>query len=377
VDATVGVTDQVEKMHHTIQLAHPPLGTSRAGQTSGLTGFVYRRIRGTTRLIGQGLDAGMNSVTALMPRSGAGTESLPGRDAVISAINGVCGDHLARTDNPLAVKMSLYFQGLSFDIDKPDATAGPGWKTAFTGKILLFVHGLCLNESHWNRNGIAHGERLAERLGYTPVFLRYNTGLPVSDNGKALAGMLEELQRVWPQPVSDLVIVGHSMGGLVARSASYHGKLLSHDWLRRLRSLVFMGTPHHGAPLERGGNWLDRAMDLSPYAAPFTRFGRMRSAGITDLRHGNVSDEAQTLVPLPEDIECYAVAATLAARRGPLHEHLIGDGLVPVNSALGRGKAPLPPLLIPDEHQWVGFNMGHLELLGNARVYEQLYSWLN
>jgi pimeloyl-ACP methyl ester carboxylesterase len=239
------------------------------------------------------------------------------------------------------------------------------------------VHGLCLNEGHWTRDGINHGEALALKLGYTPLYLRYNTGLPVADNGMALAGMLENLLRDCPQFLTELVIVGHSMGGLVARSASHHGKLAGYDWLRQLRSLVFIGTPHHGAPLERSGNWLNKAMDMSPYAAPFTRFAKMRSAGITDLRHGSIADEKQGFVPLPVDVECYVIAATLAGRQSSIHESLIGDGLVPVNSALGRSKHTERSLLFPEDHQWVGYDMGHIELLGSARVYEQLYSWLN
>src|SRR4029453_1583503 len=89
-----------------------------------------------------------------------------------------------------------------------------------------------------------------------------------------------------------------SMGGLVARSASYHGRLARHDWLRSLRRLIFLGTPHHGAPLERGGHRLDYVMELSPYVAPFTRLGKARSAGITDLRYGNITMDEHEFVPL-------------------------------------------------------------------------------
>jgi len=373
MDATLGVTDLVEKMHHTIQLGHPPLGASRASNTSGLTGFVYRSIRGTTRLVGHGLDAGMAPVTALLPEG----ESAVTRDAFVSVINGVYGDHLVQTDNPLAIKMGLYHRGLLLNLEKQDIGPGIAGQAAQTGKVLIFVHGLCLNEGHWTHDGVNHGEALALKLGYTPLYLRYNTGLPVADNGMALAAMLENFLRSWPHCLTELVVVGHSMGGLVARSASHHGKLADHDWLRQLRSLVFIGTPHHGAPLERSGNWLANAMGLSPYAVPFTGFARMRSAGITDLRHGSITNKKQDCVPLPTDVECYAVAATLADKRSQIHESLIGDGLVPVDSALGLNKDPKRTLLIPEDHQWVGYDMGHIGLLGSTRVYEQLYSWLS
>ncbi len=181
--------------------------------------------------------------------------------------------------------MCFRYQGKQLNPEQPEALTGA------SGKVLLFVHGLCLNDGHWTRDGINHGEALAIELGYTPLYLRYNTGLPIAANGRELAAMLETLLHDWPCPVSELAIVGHSMGGLVARSACHHGGQAGHDWMAYLNQLVFIGTPHQGAPLERGGNWLDYAMDLSPYTTPFTRFARKRSAGITDLRHGNITDD--------------------------------------------------------------------------------------
>jgi len=366
VDATVGVTDLVEKMHHTIQLAHPPLGASRAGRTNGLTGFVYRSIRGTTRLLGHGLDAGMAPVIALLPE----TESNARRDALIAAINGVYGDHLVETNNPLAAKMSFRYQGIELDPQQADAVPDAN------GKILLFIHGLCLNDEHWTRDGVNHGEILARELGYTPLYLRYNTGLPIASNGRELAARLEDLLCNWPGDTCELAIAGHSMGGLVARSACHYGRQAGHNWLQHLGKLVFIGTPHHGAPLERGGNWVNFAMGLSPYAAPFTRVAKRRSAGISDLRHGSVVDEAPEFVPLPTDVECYAMAATLAKKPSRIHERLIGDGLVPVDSALGRSRNPATTLKIPDNCQWLGFETGHIEMLGRTELYKQLHDWL-
>ena len=330
VDATVGVTDVVEKMHHTIQLRHPPFGVSRGGTTGGLTGFVYRRIRGTTRLIGKGLDAGISPLVRRLPENSPGEK----RDRVVSVINGVYGDHLVDTGNPLAIQMSLRHRGEMLSLNHPDVLP------AASGKILLWVHGLCLNEGHWTRKGVNSGEMLATDLGYTSLYLRYNTGLSIATNGQELAGMLERVLKNWPVAVNEIVIAGHSMGGLLARSACHYGGLASHGWLQKLRKLVFIGTPHQGAPLERGGHWVDFAMDLSPYTAPFTQLGKKRSAGITDLRHGSVTHQNQKFVALPENIDCYAMAASLAKKPGRLNERLVGDGLVPVDSAFGRSGDP-------------------------------------
>ena len=366
VEATVGVTDVVEKIHHTIQLGHAPLGVSRAEKTSGLTGFVYRSIRGTTKLLGQGFDAGMAPIMALLPETASNTT----RDAVAAVINGIYGDHLVETDNPIATKMSFRYQGKPLDPELPDAV--PDAK----GKVLLFVHGLCLNDEHWTRDGINRGEALAADLGYTPLYLRYNTGLPIAANGRELAVMLEGLLSNWPHPVSELTIAGHSMGGLVARSACHHGSESDHDWVQHHQRLICIGSPHHGAPLERGGNWVNYAMDLSPYTTPFTRIARKRSAGINDLRHGSITDRLQDFVPLPTGVECYVMAGTLAKKNSRIHERLIGDGLVPVDSALGRSRDPVRTFEIPESHQWLGFETGHMELLGCPQVYTQLRDWL-
>ena len=80
--------------------------------------------------------------------------------------------------------------------------------------------------------------------------------------------------------------------------------------------------------------------------------------------------------PLPDDVECYALAATLGKRRGLVADRLIGDGLVPLDSALGRHPDAGRTLAIPKSRQWIGYEMGHLDLLGRPEVYSQLEQWL-
>jgi pimeloyl-ACP methyl ester carboxylesterase len=366
-DATLGITTLVEKMHHTIQLVHPPLGASRAESTRGLTGLIYRSIRGTTRVIGKGLDAGLAPMAALLPAG----ESTTSRNAWVSAINGVYGDHLERTANPLAIEMSFLHGGDFMDPERPGDVVQDA-----SGKVLLAIHGLCLNEQHWSRDGHHRIANVAEATGHTLVQLRYNSGRSIDTNGRSLAVMLEALLERWPVPVTQLVIVGHSMGGLVARSAIHHGTAAGHSWRGLLRKLFSLGTPHHGAPLERGGNRLDYVMELSPYVAPFTSLGKARSAGITNLRYGSITDVEHEFVPLPDDVECYALAATLGKRRSVLAERLVGDGLVPLDSALGKHSDRSRTLALPKERQWIGYEMGHLELLGRPEVYSQLEKWL-
>jgi len=371
VDATEAIAEVVETMHRTIQLRPGPLGVAATDRPSGITGLVYRCVRGGIRLVGRAIDAGLAPVPALLPEG----ESSPAIDAYRSAVNGVYGDYLLRTGNPLAIEMSLRHRGRTLDIRDPSSLFEQHDDLTRASKLLVLVHGLCMNDRQWKRDGHDHGAALADQLGYLPLYLRYNSGLNIASNGRMLAEMLETLIGNWATPVEELVIIGHSMGGLVARSACHHGRSAVHVWPKYLRKLVFLGTPHHGAPLERGGHGLDLAMDLSPYSIPITRLSKARSAGINDLSHGTIS-EAETTVPLPSGVKCYAAGAVRAAKRGLLSDRLIGDGLVPLDSALGHHRDTARTLAIPKDRQWIGYRMGHRDLLNHPEVYSQLRAWL-
>jgi pimeloyl-ACP methyl ester carboxylesterase len=193
----------------------------------------------------------------------------------------------------------------------------------------------------------------------------------------------------WPVPLEEFALVTHSMGGLVARSACHYGTLAAHAWPQRLGSLVFLGTPHHGAPMERGGNWIDTLLEISPYTAPFARLGKIRSAGITDLRYGNLADEdwhgrdrfargdRRRFVPLPDGVRCFAIGATAVAKPRRVHRALPGDGLVPLASALGTHDNPALDLAIPKSRQWIAHDCGHLDLLDRPDVYRRIRRWLD
>ncbi len=380
-DAVIGVIGVVETMHGAI-LRRTSLFPSPSGErTGGLTGLVYQAVRGGTHLAGAGADAAL----ALLDPILAFENPAPGWEGARAALNGVLGDHLAGTANPLAIPMCLRVGGQPLQLQKDSLRD----LVPLTGRLVVLVHGLCLNGRHWNHGGHDHGAALARDLGYTPVYLHYNTGLHISANGRAFAQLLQALAAEWPVPIEELVIIGHSMGGLVARSACHYAAAEGHDWTRHLSTLIFLGTPHHGAPMERGGQWLHLLFNWSPYTAPFAKLGRIRSAGITDLRYGNLLDsdwedrdrfehigDTRQAVPLPEGVRCFAMAAVTGNGASGLRDRLLGDGLVPLQSALGEHEDPSHTLFIPRGRQWVGRAMNHFDLLGRQEVYGQIRLWL-
>jgi len=358
-EATLGVTELVEAVHRTISAAPGPLGTSPAGPTTGLTGVVYGNVRGATRLARSGVDAALATFAPVLGE----LKPSPRRDAILAALNGVLGDYLEESGNPLAIPMHLRRNGQALE---PGVPALSSAFPRIPEKLVLLVHGLCVNDDRWNREGHDHGVALERDLGLTPVYLRYSSGRHVSTNGRELSRLLETFLASGPVPPPELTIVAHSMGGLVTRSALHAATQAGHSWPRSLRSVVFLGTPHHGSPLERGGNLVQAAMGVSPYSLPFARLGKIRSAGITDLRHGNLLDEdwegddrfahrGDTRHPLPltPGIAWYAIAATTT--EGPAHpgRRLAGDGLVPVESALGHHVDPERTLLFPPSRTWI------------------------
>ena len=380
IEATRSVTALVEAMHLNIASGPSLLGRPLAGVAALLTGIVYGGIRGVTQLVGAGIDVALAQLAPLLGKSTPGQE----REAVLAVLNGVLGDYLEETGNPLAIQMRFRHGGHPLSLD------GAALRETFpqaTGKLLVLVHGSSMNDGQWNRQGHDHGSALAREQGFTPVYLHYNSGLHISSNGRALANLLERLAAGWPAPLDEIVIVAHSMGGLLARSACHSAEGAGHVWRRKLTRLVCLGSPHHGAALERGGSWVDLLLGISRYSAPLARLGQIRSAGVTDLRFGNVLDahwegrdrfahggDRRTPLPLPDGVACYAVAASTGASAPVAGGKLPGDGIVSVESALGRNRDPALTLAFAE--QWISFGTGHLDLLSKRAVYEKIASWL-
>ncbi|WP_211232936.1 lipase family alpha/beta hydrolase [Solirubrobacter soli] len=276
-------------------------------------------------------------------------------ETAVAALNGLYGDRLEAEGSPLAIPMQGRRVG---EVDTPH--------------LVVFVHGLGETEYAWGSPN--YGDMLDDA---TPVFVRYNTGRHISENGASLDALMTELVR--ERGVERITLIGHSMGGLVARSACHRGS----DWTRRVRHVITLGTPHDGAPLEQAVHALSAALHLAPETRPFARFLRRRSAGIRDLRRGSLVDsdwrdqdpdalraKALTEVPLLAGATHCFVSATIT--RSPTHPvgRLLGDMLVLAPSAAGRRVG-----FLEDD----GFAVGgthHLALLNHPAVAEQLRAWL-
>jgi pimeloyl-ACP methyl ester carboxylesterase len=353
----------------------------------GVSQAVYDGVRGALRAASR---AGAHLVAQRADDTAPPLTATPRGSFAAGALNGMWGNHLADREHGLAVEMGFRRRGadVALTVDGlaaayPDATS----------RLVVFVHGLCGDDQCWRlfplrgREGRrTYGERLQDELSFTPLELRYNTGRRISDNGRALAALLEDVVAHWPTAVEELVIVGHSMGGLVSRSACHYGELGGHRWTDAVRHVFCLGSPHLGADLEKGANALSWALGRLPETRAIANVLNARSVGIKDLRFGSCAEEDWsdcdpdeflrdrcTEVPFLPEAHYYFVGATLSP--GPLGSAL-GDLLVRMPSASGRGsgKGRRIPFEVDNGHELEGLN--HFDLLNHPAVYEQLRTWI-
>lgn len=327
------------------------------------------------------------------PRAAAGAlarrpapKALPAGDSLrgsllLAALNGAIGDALHESGSELALAMTARRGGEEF---------APATVEGATGKLAVFVHGLCETDDAWRlfaAAGDSYAERLERELGYTSIFVRYNTGLHISNNGRGLSDLLEAIAADWPTPVEEIVLVGHSMGGLVARSACHLGHAEGREWTRPLRHVFCLGSPHLGAPLEKAANVASWALARLPETRAFAGVLNRRSVGIKDLRFGSCAeadwcdcdpdeflrDRCQD-VPFVESATYYFVGATLAQSKDGALASLVGDLLVRYPSASGNGRRRRIRFEIENGFHLAGAT--HFHLLGHPAVYEQLRKWL-
>ncbi|MEL7020988.1 MAG: alpha/beta hydrolase [Bacteroidota bacterium] len=381
-DAVIHTTNLVEDAHR--QIVHPPLLPSTFVQKliTKIAGISYNGVRWGTHAVSKQIEKGLEHFDIESDIA----HSTPQHRAVHAALNGVIGDYLKASNNPLQIQLHFRHKGDVVSIDK--AAIAQSYPS-INGKILLLIHGSCMNDLLWTREGHDHGIALAEALGFTPIYVCYNSGLHISNNGRMLTRAIQELIGHWPVPVEELTILAHSMGGLVTRSAVYYADVEQLTWSSYLKKIFFLGTPHHGAPLEQAGSYIDHILTTIPYTRPFARLAKIRSAGVTDLRYGNITDadwkdydrfqlygDQRVVVPLPSTVSCYSIAAITAATATSTAAQLVGDGLVGVDSALGKHTDQDRDLQFDVERTWLAYEHNHLDLLSSGKVYEQLKRWI-
>jgi PGAP1-like protein len=390
-----GSTTRVAELHQGIAdrafgALGRPAAPARAAHDS-IAGLAYAGVR-----VALGAGARLAGAAAALAANGTSVDDAPSGRTALAILNGAHGDLVARAAPALAVAMTVRVAGRAVPLEPaalrdafPDAT----------GRIAVFAHGLTENEGAWayraerhhGSPGVTYGTLLRRDLGLTPVTLRFNTGLHISDNGRSLAALLDAVVEAWPVPVQDVVLIGHSMGGLVARSALHQaggGTPDARPWTRLVRDTITLGSPHLGAPLERGVHALTYTLARLPETRPLAALLGLRSVGIKDLRRGTLVEAdwtgrdldaagrpAHTHVPLHDGARHFVVLATLTRDpAGPLAE-LVGDLLVPPRSATGE-TGDADRLAFPPDHVHRVGGLHHLDLLNHPRVYEQIRAWL-
>ena len=376
IEAVLAITDIIESMHKRVSPLPALKSATEKERLSGISGLVYRNIRNVAELVGKSIDAPLGAISKTLASQPESTST----QALLAALNGVLGDYLLASDNSLAIPMHFRINGHILNNEQLSDVINQS-----NGKLLIMLHGLCMNDLQWCREGHDHGAELAKELGMGAIYLHYNSGLHISENGKHFAGLMQSLVDLTNKKL-DLNILAHSMGGLVSRSAFHLAENSGHKWPEMLNKLVFLGTPHHGAALEKAGNWIDLILGAHSYTVPFARLVKVRSCGITDLRYGNVQEsdwhtterfefngDQRLPLPLPHTVQCFAVASSAKESIN----YPLGDGLVRLQSALGEHQDPDFNLCIPDNRKWIGTNTNHMQLLSDPKVYAVLKTWFD
>lgn len=337
------------------------------GAHDAITTGVYAAVRhGTNALLAMAGDAERLLVDP--------TREVEGRElAFRSALNAAAGDALAQAGSPLAVQMGLHADGKRLPLTR-EALSG------LNERVCVFIHGLACDEhswwlfpnawrgSPWDREGASYGPLLQAELGINPIYLRYNTGLAIDDNAQQLAAQLAQLTALAPPHLREIVLVGHSMGGLVARRACEQPAQADAAWRHNVRTLVCLGSPHQGAPLEKLGHFVAAALSLSNVTQALGTIANARSQGIKDLRHGLRGKKRRAESPALR-----LVAGSLAdeadAMMGPMVGSVLGDGLVTTTSASDAS-------LVGDVQRVELTGLGHMALLNHPRVYALIRDWL-
>lgn len=293
-------------------------------------------------------------------------------------LNGIVGDYLESSGNELATKMALY---------RADGILVEDLSTVKKQRLCILVHGLVADENIW-LNDTNFGQSLQKDLRLAPLYLRYNSGLHVSTNGRRLDQLLRRLLTS-SSSLKEIIFLCHSMGGLVVRSACSYGLEQDAAWTKLVSHVVFLGTPHQGSYWEKAGNVVAYALNSipRPYMKLAAQVGNLRSAGIKDLRYGYVRDEdwnqgdpdalltnTKTKAELLDWASYHVVTGSITENPNDFISHLFGDALVHKLSAQGQSEIEAHHLPFQDFFEVPGVN--HNMLINDSTVYEKIKEWI-
>jgi pimeloyl-ACP methyl ester carboxylesterase len=305
-------------------------------------------------------------------------------ELALAILNGTIGDYLVRTGNGLATEMSFVSNNVKIAATREGfASAYPDAKS----KIVILVHGLMCTETAFDLPGGGdYGSLLARDLGVTPLYVRYNSGLPIADNGACFSGLLDDLVENWPVKLEDILLLGYSMGGLVVRSACHVAAQKKSKWLTLVRRAIYVGTPHRGAPLERGGRVVSKILTAipDPYTKLLAEIADLRSEGLQDLgdaelRHEDRARRKKTFeltdvehpVPMLKSMRHYLVAGALSTE--PWLQKIFGDSIVPLSSATNGSIAK--GAVLPPDHVKIVAGTSHVDLARSLDVYAHVLAF--
>ncbi len=386
-DSLGGAVARIEDMHTGI--AERVFSSVGAGSErvrvihDGIAKGIYGAVRTASSAL---VKAGATAVGAATDPHGAALTERPAGRFALGALNGAFGDRLAELGSPLTQQLTVRRRGRDLELTRealaaacPDASP----------RVAIFLHGLCETDDAWRLRSaryVPYGDRLETELGYSSLYVNYNSGRHISENGRELARALAALLDNWPAQIEEIALVGHSMGGLVGRSACHYGA--TSEWAQRVRHVFTLGCPHTGAPLERAANAAASALTVLPETRGFAKALNLRSAGIKDLRYGYVIEEdwfghdpdaylrnTGREIPFLETANHYFVCATLSRESDAPLGRLFGDWLVLSSSAWGSGGRGQRLRFPVDNYRHYG-GASHFDLLNHPEIYEQLKRWL-
>jgi hypothetical protein len=367
--AIAGTAARVADVHAAVLARTPARRTGVALAHDAIARSVYATVRAVSAAAAGAVGAGVGLARA--PAAPALADSRAGALA-LGALSGIYGDLVERDHAALAPTMGVRVAGRPVP---PEPAALAAAFPAAGSRIAVFVHGLCETEAAWRLfappgGPATYGDRLRADFGHTPVYVRHNSGLPVGENARRLADLLDAVVAGWPVEVDEVLLMGHSLGGLVAMHACHDADRRGLAWVRSLRHVVCLASPHHGAPLAKGVHAASEALSRVPETRAFARILELRSAGVRDLRHGSVED-----IPFVPGATYYAVSATVT--RDPAHPlgRVLGDLLVRRESASGHGpRGRRVPFELDNAHHAGGLT--HFHVLNDPDVYARLRLWL-